>query len=153
MSMTATVGIVNCIDFATTAHAQLKRELHADWDLAHGPIELLREVLQPLKVTEEHPDLQRTLEFVKLTLLLLKGLLLQWDVRNFPCKVLEVPLRKLPKVWPNRCWYLDHPDRVTLAAEVKSTIRFMDTNSQVFEAEPWVWLYETLDALDLALSQ
>eukprot|EP00435_Cladocopium_sp_Y103_P044322 s564_g12.t1 len=50
-------------------------------------------------------------------------------------------------------WYLDHPDRVTLAAEVKSTIRFMDTNSQVFEAEPWVWLYETLDALDLTLSQ
>eukprot|EP00435_Cladocopium_sp_Y103_P058054 s230_g20.t1 len=151
--MATTVGIVSCIDAAEAAYAQLKGDQRADSDLAHGPVELLREVLLPVKVAEEHGDLQQTLEFVKLTLLLLKGLLLQWDVRNFPRKLLEAPLRRLPKVWPNRCWHLEHPDRVTLAAEVKACIRFMDNNSRVFESEPWVWLYESLDALDIAVSQ
>lgn len=151
-TMASQVGIVSLIEVAEAAHAQLREDSASNFDLAHGPLELLREVLIPIKVSDGEDDLKQTLEFVKLTLLLLKGLLLDWDCAGFPTKLLELPLRKLPKVWPNRCWRLDHPNVPTLAAEVEACILFMDTNVQVFELEPWIWLYACLQALQIALS-
>ena len=150
--MASQIGIVSLIEVAEAAHAQLKGDSTSNFDLAHGPIELLREVLIPIKVSDQDQDLKETLEFVKLTLLLLKGFLLDWDCAGVPTKFVELPLRKFPKVWPNRCWSLDHPNVATLSAEVEACIVFMDSNSHMFQLEPWIWLYACLDALQIALA-
>ena len=146
------VGIVCVEETATAAYALLSSNPTEDSDLAHGGIELLREILVALRISDRYPEMKQALELVKLVLLLLKGLLLRWNCYEFPTGVQELPLQKLPKVTPNQCWHLDHPDRKTLAAEVKSSLRFMDHHAVVFEHEPWVWLYDCLNALDGCLS-
>ena len=151
-AMAAQIGIVSLIEVAEAAHAQLRGDSASNLELAHGPLELLHEVLIAIKLSDEYKDLKETLAFVQLTLLLLKGLLLDQDCADCLTQLLELPLRKLPKVWPNRCWTLDHPNVATLSAEVDACILFMDTKSEVFSSEPWIWLYACLEALQIAAS-
>jgi hypothetical protein len=150
--MAKPVGIVCVEESATAAYALLSQNPTEDSDLAHGAVELLREILVAVRISDRYPQMKQALEFVKLALLLLKGLLLRWNCYDFPPKAQELPLQKLPLVCPNHCWHVEHPNRSTLAAEVKSSLRFMDLNALVFEHEPWVWLYDCLDALDVSLS-
>ena len=145
------VGIVTVHDAAKDAYAQLKSSAAEDAELAHGPIELLREILNAVHVLPEYPDMKKTLEVLKLTLLLLKGFLLQWNCTEFPDKMQELPLKMLPKVSPNRCWRIEHPQVATLALEVKSSLRFLAGHALSFACEPWIWLQECLDAMDIAL--
>ena len=146
------VGIVAVHDAAKAAYAQLTSTGSQDDDMAHGPIELLREVLNAVHISPEYPDMVKTLELVKLTLLLLKGFLLQWDCNGFPDKLQELPVKALPKVSPNRCWRIEHPQVATLALEVKSCVRFVAEHAFIFACEPWIWLQECLDAMDIALA-
>lgn len=123
-----------------------------DADLAHGPVELIREILIAVRVSGKYPNMQQALDFAQHVLLLLKAFLLQWNTTDFPMRTCELPMQTLPKVWPNKIWRLEHPAHATLAAEVKSSLLFMEHHAQVFEDEPWRWLYDCLDAVDIALT-
>lgn len=146
------VGIVTVHDAAKDAYAQLKSTAAEDAELAHGPIELLREILNAVHILPAYPDMRKTLEVLKLTLLLLKGFLLQWDCTGFPEKMQELPLMMLPKMSPNRCWRIEHPQVAVLALEVQSSLHFLAGHARSFACEPWIWLQECLDAMDIALT-
>ena len=85
-----------------------------------------------------------------LLLLLLKGLLLQWDCDDFPKAIFEMPLQRLPRTWHNKVYTLAHPSPQVLAQEVKASLRFL-AKHKVFEEEPWQWLADSLRSVDMAL--
>lgn len=119
-------------------------------DLAHGPVELLREVFLQIHVQEEHQQLASTVKAITGMLLLLRGLLLEWDCTMCSDTVLELPLQKLPKHYPNRCWRLKHPKPNVWLSEVQACIQFLQDNADSFQGEPWLWMEDCLSGLALS---
>ena len=146
-------SVVTTTEVAVQAFERLRsgatsERLH---DLGHGKIELLREVLNQVSIRDEFREHQAALDSVKLILLLLKALLLGWESGGIPEKLIELPLVKLPKHSPNRCWKCKHPNKVVLLEESKACVCFLGTHVDVFAQEPWLWLHDVMDSIVLAL--
>ncbi|CAL1161455.1 unnamed protein product [Cladocopium goreaui] len=120
-------------------------------DLGHGPVELLREVVGYIELSDDVPDLRQSLAAVQATLLLVRALLLGWDCPRFKEHMFEPPMPKLAKHWPNRQWQCKHPSKGTALREVQSCRKFMAENDPVFQEEPWLWLFDTLNGMELVL--
>jgi len=133
LSMASIASLANASLRASKSEEQLR-------DLAHGPVELLRENLLQVVVQDGHEQLAQTVRAITDMLLLLKGLLLAWDCSMCPEAILELPLPKFPKHYPNRCWHWKHPRSRFLSSEVRSSAQFLCENSHVFTTEPWVWI-------------
>ena len=115
MSQTSNVLLVSGV--AQMAFESLKKnatqkDLH---DLGNGSVELLREVLTQVVIGEKYPELKQTAEALGLLLLLLRGLLLEWECEDFPEAIFELPLQRLPKTYPNKAWKLARPSLRVLA--------------------------------------
>ena len=120
-------------------------------DLGHGPIELLREVIGYVQLSDDLPELQQSLAAIQATLLLVRALLLGWTCAGFAEHVFELPMPKLAKHWPNRQWKCKHPSKGTALREVQSCLMFMAENDPLFQEEPWLWLFDTLNGMELVL--
>lgn len=129
-------------------HDKTPGQLH---DLGHGPVELLREVVGYIEISDDMPDLRQSLAAVQATLLLVRALLLGWDCPRFKEHMFEPPMPKLAKHWPNRQWQCKHPSKGTALREVQSCLKFMAENDPVFQEEPWLWLFDTLNGMELVL--
>jgi hypothetical protein len=149
MSQTSNVLLVS--GAAQMAFESLKKNAsHKDLhDLGNGSVELLREVLTQVVIGEKYPELKQTAEALGLLLLLLRGLLLEWDCEDFPEAIFELPLQRLPKSYPNKAWKLAHPCPRVLAEETKASLRFLESHA-AFEGEPWKWLADTFRTVEMA---
>ena len=149
----AAESVLLASDLAQELYDGLRRgktpgELH---DLGHGPVELLREVIGYIQVSEDVPELRHSLAAMQATLLLVRGFLLGWHFPSFAEHVFELPMPKLAQHWPNRQWKCKHPCKGLALQEVQSCLKFMAENAPVFQGEPWLWLFDTLNGMDLVL--
>lgn len=120
-------------------------------DLGHGKIELLREVVTKVIIREEYGEHIAVQDFLAMTLLHIRALLLGWESGGIPDKLLELPLVKLPKQSPNRCWKCKHPRKDILLEEAKECVCYLSTRRDIFADEPWEWLLDVMDSIVLAL--
>ena len=150
MSQTSNVVLVSVA--AQAAFARLSKDASPKerHDLGHGAVEMLREIVTQIKIGEEYPELKQTAEAMRLLLLLLKGLLLEWDCDDFPKAIFELPLQRLPRTWPNQAWKVTHPSPQVLADEVKTSLRILESQ-QAFTGEPWEWLADSFRSIEQAL--
>lgn len=142
-------SVVLIASIASLAHDSLRAGKSEEQvrDLAHGPVELLREVLLHIIIDDEQQQLAHTVRIILEMLLLLKGFLLAWDCSMCPDALLELPLPKFPKHSPNRCWHLQRPQSRYLLYEVRSCEQFLRDNSHILSQEPWLWIQDCLDSL------
>lgn len=139
--------VANCANNGLRA-GKSKDQLH---DLAHGPVELLREVFLQVVVDDEYPDLAHTVRSIADMLLLLKGFLLGWDCSMCPDTLLELPLPVFPKHQSNRCWRWKEPRSQHLLSEVRASAAFICDHSDLFTTEPWIWIQKCLDGMEQTL--
>ena len=102
--------------------------------------EVLRETLQQIAVEQTCLERQMAVDFVKHVLLYVKGLLLQWDVDNFPAPAgMDLPIPKMPQTFPNQCWSARHPRRDIFVEDIRAGLQCL-RRYKAFTGEPWLWL-------------
>ena len=140
---------------AVTTHAALKEEVpseEAQAELATMGIEVLRETLQQIAVEQTCLERQMAVDFVKHVLLYVKGLLLQWDVDNFPAPAgIDLPIPKMPQTFPNQCWSVRHPRRDIFVEDIRAGLQCL-RRYKAFTGEPWLWLQDFLESMLVLLS-
>ena len=118
------------------------------WEKAEA-IEVMKEVVTQINITELYTEQLATLNFVQTCLVSVRALLLGQECR--PWKLLSAPLPRMADLESGAMWEIKHPDRERFHDEVIASIAFMEGHAMTAHGEPWQWLLRFLQILDYNL--
>ena len=113
---------------------QMKQDERAH--LACHGLESMREALLQMVLQESCIEHQRILDFIRKSLLLLKGRLMAWKELDVPADAVDLPLTPIPQGY----WKSKHPSKSHFAEDVAEAVSTMQQFPRAFEAQPWQWL-------------
>ena len=142
----ATLRLHDVVDSAFAGLAQLTQAERED--LANHGLEAMREVLLQVVVQQSCIQHQQALDFLRKSLLLLKGRLMTWQDFDIPTDVIALPLPKMPQ----RYWESKHPSRQYFLQDVELAISTMQQFPMAFQGQPWQWLSDFYVDMHKALS-
>eukprot|EP00435_Cladocopium_sp_Y103_P061569 s344_g23.t1 len=134
---------------AAAAALRAKCRSREDTEKMVDDLEVLKEVLACIRVTETYMEHASMTKFCHRVLWTTRGLLLGWEIPSTSLQ--EVPVANMPALEQNKIWKIEHPNREIYLREVTSSLNFLLAQQNDLVGEPWDWLFHFVHQLEYNL--
>ena len=128
---------------------QAKCRTKSDIGQLADDLEVLKEVLAQVYVTDKYPEHAAMTAFCHRVLFSTRGLLLDWTVTGTILQ--ELPVPKMPALPNNGIWKIIHPNKEMYLSEVTAGLNFLLAQQNTLQGQPWDWLFEFVHQLEYSL--
>lgn len=112
-------------------------------------LEVLKEVLAQVRVTDAYQEHAAMTAFCHRVLWSTRGLLLKWTVTGTSLQ--ELPVPKMPALPNNGIWKITHPNKEMYLGEVTAGLNFLLAEQHTLQGQPWDWLFQFVHQLEYSL--